>query len=63
MSNSAWCNLNSKDDILKLHDKCPNPKCKCQKQITFPPRQFQLEGNQFKPTMKKIFKRSEKNVE
>ena len=27
MSNSAWCDLNSKSDIFKLHDKCPNPKC------------------------------------
>ena len=31
MSNSAWTDLNSKGNILKLHDKCPNPKCGCQK--------------------------------
>ncbi len=27
MSNSAWTDLNSKGNILKLHDRCPNPKC------------------------------------
>ena len=27
LSKSAWCDLNSKGNILlKLHDKCPNPK-------------------------------------
>ena len=31
MSNSALSDLNSKGDLLKLHDKCPNKKCKCQK--------------------------------
>ena len=59
MSISAWCDLNSMGDILKLHDKCPNPKCNCQKQITFSPNQFQLEGAGFKNTMKKIFKGSQ----
>ena len=34
---------------------CHNPKCKCQKQITFSPNQFQLEGSGFKNTMRKIF--------
>ena len=34
---------------------CHNSKCKCQKQITFSPNQFQLEGAGFKSTMKKIF--------
>ena len=47
MSNIAWCDLNSKN-ILILHDYCPNPKCKCQKQITFTPEQFQMEGSGFK---------------
>ena len=55
MSNSALCDLNSKGDILKLLDKCTNPKCNCQKQTTFTPKQFMLEGNGFKNTMKKIF--------
>ena len=29
MSNSAWFDLSSKGDILKLYDLCHNPKCKC----------------------------------
>ena len=59
MSNSAWCDLNRNCTVLKLHDVCHNPKCKCQKQITFSPNQFQLEGAGFKNTMKKIFKGSQ----
>ena len=59
MSNSAWCDLNKNCTVLKLHDFCHNPKCKCQKQITFSPNQFQLEGAGFKNTMKKIFKGSQ----
>ena len=59
MSNSAWCDLNKNCTVLKLHDMCHNPKCKCQKQITFTPNQFQLEGSGFKSTMKKIFKESQ----
>ena len=60
MSNSAWCDLNKNCTVLKLHDMCHNPKCKCQKQMTFTPKQFQLEGNGFENTMKKIFKGTEK---
>ena len=59
ISNSAWCDLNKNCTVLKLHDFCHNPKCKCQKQITFSPNQFQLEGAGFKSTMKKIFKGSQ----
>ena len=59
MSNSAWCDFNKNCTVLKLHDMCHNPKCKCQKQITFSPNQFQLEGAGFKNTMKKIFKGSQ----
>ena len=59
MSNSAWCALNKNCTVLKLHDMCHNPKCKCQKMITFTPNQFQLEGDGFKNTMKKIFKGSQ----
>ena len=29
ISNLAWSDLNSKGIILKLHDKCPNPKRNC----------------------------------
>ena len=53
MSNSVWCDLNKNCTVLKLHDMCHNPKCKCQKYITFSPNQFQLEGAGFKNTMKK----------
>ena len=37
MSNSARCDLNKKGDIIKLPDKCANPKGNCQKKITFTP--------------------------
>ena len=56
MSDSAWCDLNSKGGILELHDLCYNPKCECQKQITFNTYQFQPEGAGYKSTMKKTFK-------
>ena len=56
MSNSAWCDLNKNCTVLKLHDMCHNPKCKCQKQITFSPNQFQLEGSGFKNKLKSIFR-------
>ena len=59
MSSSAWCDSNENCTVLTLHDMCHNPKCNCQKQITFSPRQFQLEGNRFKNTMKKVFKGSQ----
>ena len=38
---------------------CHNPKCKCQKQITFSPNPFQLEGAGLIKTMKKIFRGSQ----
>ena len=56
MSNSAWCDLNKNCTVLKLHDMCHNPKCKCQKQITFSPKQFQLEGGLIKSKLKSIFR-------
>ena len=56
MSNSAWCDLNKNCTVLKLHDVCHNPKCKCQKMITFTPNQFQLEGGSIKSKLQKIFK-------
>ena len=59
MSISAWCDLNKICTVLNLHDMCHNPKCKCQKQITFTSNQFKLEGAGFKNTMKKIFKGSQ----
>ena len=56
MSNSAWTDLNSKANMLKLHDKCPNPKCGCQKIITFTPHQYMLEGGSIKTKLQKIFR-------
>ena len=56
MSNQAWTDLNSQGNILKLHDKCPNPKCGCQKIITFTPNQFQLEGGSIKSKLQKVFR-------
>ena len=56
MSNSAWCDLNKNCTLLKLHDMCHNPKCKCQKQITFTPNQFQLEGGSIKSKLKSLFR-------
>ena len=47
MSSLPWFDLNNKASLLKVHDMCPNPKCKCQKQSVFTPNQFQLEGNGF----------------
>ena len=60
MANSAWCDVNSKSDILKLHDKCPNPICKSQKIITFTPRQYMLEGGSIKTKLKSIFRGTKK---
>ena len=60
MSNSAWCDLNKNCTVLKLHDMCYNPKCNCQKQINFTPKQYMLEGAGFKNTVKKVFKVSQK---
>ena len=56
MSNQAWTDINSQGNILKLHDKCPNPKCNCQKIITFTPHQYMLEGGSIKSKLQKIFK-------
>ena len=56
ISNSAWCDLKKSFAVLKLRYMCHSPKCNCQKQLTFSPRQFQMEGNGFKKTMKKDLK-------
>ena len=56
MSSSAWCDLNSKGKIVKLHDKCPNPKFNCQKAITFTPHQYMLEGGSIKSQLENLFK-------
>ena len=60
MSNSAWTDLNSKGYILKLHDNCPNPRCSCQKIITFTPHQYMLEGGSIKSKIQRIFRGTKK---
>ena len=55
MSDSACCYLNKDCTVLKLHDMGYNPKCNCQKQITFTPRQFQLEGGSVKSKLQNFF--------
>ena len=53
MSNSAWSDLNKNCTVLKLHDICHNLKCIGQKQITFTPKQFQLECGSIKCKLQK----------
>ena len=60
MSNSAWRDLNIEGNILKLHDKSPNPKCNCQKIITFTQRQYMPEGGSIKSKLQKLFKGTKK---
>ena len=56
MSNSAWSDFNKNCTVLKLHDICHNPKCKCQKQITFSPKQYMLESGSIKIKLKSSFR-------
>ena len=62
MSNSAWCDLNSKGDLLKLHDKCPNPKCNCQKIVTFTHHQYMQEGGSIESKLQKFFRGTKKSL-
>ena len=55
MSNSAWFDLNNGGIKLKLHDKCPNPKCNCQKLKTFTTHQYMLESGSIESKLQKIF--------
>ena len=54
MSNSAWCDSNSKGNILKLYERCPNPKCNCRKINTFTPHQYMLERGSTKSKLQKF---------
>ena len=56
MSNLAWCNLNKDCSILKVHDKCPNPKFICQKVITFTRHRYMFESGSIKSKLKSIFR-------
>ena len=53
MSKSAWCDLNSNVDVLKLQDISPNPRGVLEKQNTFTPRQHMNEGSEIKSKFKK----------
>ena len=46
--------------MLKLHDKCPNPECGCQKIITFTPHHYMLEVGSNKSKLQKIFRGTKK---
>ena len=59
MSSSAWCDINTKGNVLKQHDKCPNPKCNCRKIITFTPHQYVLEGASIKSKLQNFFEVAE----
>ena len=60
MLSSAWCDLKSKGNILKLQDKGPNPKGNCQKTITFTPHQYMLEGGSIKSKLQNVFRGTKK---
>ena len=60
MSNLSVCNLVNKGNLLKVHDFCPNPKCKGPKRLTFTLNEFQLLGAGCKNTKNKMFKGSQK---
>ena len=60
MSNSAWCDLNNKGDIIKLHDKCPKPKCNCQKIITFTPHQNMFGSGSIRCKLQKVLSERKK---
>ena len=55
MPNGAWRDLNSKGEILKLHDMCSNKNISCQKQLPFSSRPFELEGGGYKNKLGKTF--------
>ena len=55
MSNLSWCDLIIQDNLPKVHNICPSPECKCQKQNTFTPYHFQVEGFGYKNALQKIF--------
>ena len=60
MSNSAWFDLTTKGEILKLYDNCSNPKCNCQRMITFTPHQYMLEDGSIKSKLQKILRGTKK---
>ena len=61
-SNSAYSDLITKSDVLKLHDKCPNLKRGCQKIMAFTPHQYMLKGGSVKTELEKNFQRNKKGL-
>ena len=62
MSKFAWFDL-KKNKFLRLHDYCPDPKCKCQKRNTFTLKQFHLKGAVFKKNNEQNIQRKSKSLE
>ena len=62
MSNTVWCDINSNGKFLKLHDKNPDSKCICLKQVTFTPNQVPLAGCGYKKKLQKLFKGTKKSM-
>ena len=56
ISKTAWIDLNSKWDILNLHDLCGKDVCKYPKTICYTPKQFEMEGAGFKKKRKRYSK-------
>ena len=54
MSNLSWFNFKNKGNFLKVHNMCLKAECRAQKQVTFTPNHFELEGAGFK-NARKIF--------
>ena len=59
MSILACCDSNSNGTFVKLHFKCRIKKCNCQKQLTFTPKQFQLESTGFRNKMQNYYKETQ----
>ena len=59
ISNSSCSDLGSRGDTLKLHDIFHYPRCKCQKQINFTPRQFQFESDGIRNANENIVEETE----
>ena len=51
-----------KGNTIKLHDKCPNPKCNCQKIIIFTLHQYMLQGGSIKNKTAKNFSEEQKRL-
>ena len=49
-----------KGNTIKLHDKCPNPKCNCRKIIIFTLHQYMLQGGSIKSKLQKNFRGTKK---